>query len=362
MAQRTNEATWLDKYNRWQIKVQKEGERKSFYSNVVGTKGKIECERKADKWLEDNIVDENIRFEKAYNQFLEKVQIRSGTGNYKKHVSIGRNWLLPSLKHKKISSITQNDFQNCIDKAYAMGRSKKTLEHIRASVTAFLKFARISGYKVIRIEDDLLIHRNAPVGKRNIIDKDALKALFAFEPEPDAYHFIYAYQFFVVSGYRRGEVCGLMEKDFDGRNYVMQRSYNEYKEFTDGKTANAQRPGYASDTMMEILEKQRNLKKRCGIISPYLFPNKNNDVMNPKNLTTAWAAFRNEIGTNNTLHEMRHSFTSYLKGKVSDTVMKTVLGHSPKMDTFGIYGHLVEGELEGFANVIDDTFSEIINP
>ena len=53
---RKNEAVWLDKYNRWQIKVQSDGVRKTFYSSQKGRKGKIEAEAKADKFINGGIV------------------------------------------------------------------------------------------------------------------------------------------------------------------------------------------------------------------------------------------------------------------------------------------------------------------
>ena len=53
---RINTAIWLEKYQRWQIKVQKDGERKTFTCPVPGRKGQIECNGKADKWLMDGAI------------------------------------------------------------------------------------------------------------------------------------------------------------------------------------------------------------------------------------------------------------------------------------------------------------------
>ena len=44
---RTNEAAWSESGNRWRISVQRDGERKTFYSSKAGKKGKLEAERKA---------------------------------------------------------------------------------------------------------------------------------------------------------------------------------------------------------------------------------------------------------------------------------------------------------------------------
>ena len=56
---RKNEATWLEKYRRWQINVQLDGVRRSFTSSMPGSKGKIKAEKAADKWLEGAVIGEN---------------------------------------------------------------------------------------------------------------------------------------------------------------------------------------------------------------------------------------------------------------------------------------------------------------
>ena len=45
---RKNEAIWIEKSQRWQIKVQKDGVRRAFYSFTPSKRGKIEAEKKAD--------------------------------------------------------------------------------------------------------------------------------------------------------------------------------------------------------------------------------------------------------------------------------------------------------------------------
>ena len=47
MAKRTNTAVWLEKHERWQINVQKDGIRKTFTSSIPGRNGQREANRKA---------------------------------------------------------------------------------------------------------------------------------------------------------------------------------------------------------------------------------------------------------------------------------------------------------------------------
>ena len=55
MGRRTNTAVWLPNQNRWQIKVQKDGVRKTFTSAKPGRTGQREANRKADLWLDEGI-------------------------------------------------------------------------------------------------------------------------------------------------------------------------------------------------------------------------------------------------------------------------------------------------------------------
>ena len=78
---RTNEAVWLEKYNRWQIKVQKEGIRKTFTSYTNGKLGKREAENKADEWFMSDYINTSIRFGKAYEMFYEEKLLLTSVDN-----------------------------------------------------------------------------------------------------------------------------------------------------------------------------------------------------------------------------------------------------------------------------------------
>lgn len=55
MGKRVNTAVWLEKQQRWQIKVQKDGVRRTFTSSKPGRTGQREVNRKADAWLDEGI-------------------------------------------------------------------------------------------------------------------------------------------------------------------------------------------------------------------------------------------------------------------------------------------------------------------
>ena len=57
---------------------------------------------------------------------------------------------------------------------------------------------------------------------------------------------------------------------------------------------------------------------------------------------------------------MRHTFISIAKN-LSEGQIRPLVGHSKNMDTFGIYGHELRGELQPTAQQIDSLFSQILN-
>lgn len=363
---RTNEAQWVESRQRWQIKVQKEGERRTFVSSVVGKKGKIEAERKADKWLSSHTRQENMRFVRLWEDFLEEKQSTTGTSNYKKLDMMGRLWVLPRLKNKRISAITEQDYQNCINDAYKAGKSKKTCEGVRSSITSLYKYARKCRVPIVA-PFDLTIPRNAPVGQRTILQPDDIKVLFSedtimkYKKQVPSF-FIHAWRFLVVTGLRRGELCGLKHSDIKKGALTIRRSVNTYNEITTGKTSNAQRVMALSAHAQEILDAQAAMLKAQGVISPWVFPDEEGGMLDPNHLYKKWRTYRGQHSIQCSLHELRHTFVSIAKVDTPEALLRRVVGHSKSMDTLGVYGHAVDGELQRAANILDETFDRVLEP
>jgi integrase len=364
MAKRKNEAYWNESKQSWQINVQYDGERKSFYSSVEGKKGKIEAEKKADKWLESHTQNENIRFGRLWDEFLKEAKDTTGTANYNKHEQIGRIWLLPLLKNKKVMAITTQDFQECINAAYKKGLSKKTLQNTRGTITAFCKYAKKSRIPIER-SVDLMIPKDAPVKEKHILQPDDFKKLFTIDyinhfGKQEQSHYIYAWRLMALTGLRRGELCGLQNDDIkDGVLYV-RRAINKENEITNGKTKNAIRYMVLPDMAKELIAKQKKLLIKKGIISNWLFPDEYGQNTVPDRLYKRWLRYRNQHGIKCSLHELRHTLISVAKADIPEQLLKQVVGHSKSMDTFGIYGHKVDGELERVAKIFNNIFNTLL--
>lgn len=363
---RTAEAIWIESKSYWQVKVQKDGMRRAFTSPIKGRKGKHAAEAKADEWLEKGTQD--MRFPAAWELFLADQKERTGTANWRKHESYGRLYILPAIGNKRLSLITPVNWQTCIDSAAKNGLSRRSCVNIRASITAFIKYALRARWDIQRLEDgDLVIPKSAPPQKeKRVLQPEMIRLLFS-DPHIMYYgknrlaHYAYAWQFLIVTGLRRGELCGLKNKDINGNLLTIRRSINNDLEITAGKNDNARRTIELTQTALSVLKKQREMLKTLGILSPWVFPDKYGECSNPNHVYDQWRVWASQHDVELSLHEMRHTFVSINKADLPLELMKSVVGHSSSMDTYGIYGHEIEGERHRAAQIIDNVFTGILD-
>lgn len=101
------------------------------------------------------------------------------------------------------------------------------------------------------------------------------------------------------------------------------------------------------------------MQKQLGIISPWVFPDELGQRTDPRRMYGMWRTYKTQHGIKSTLHELRHTFVSAVKNDLSLPQLKAIVGHSDTMDTFGVYGHEMDGELRDTAQVVDQLFSRI---
>lgn len=363
--ERRAEAAWVESKEYWEIKVQKNGTRKSFRSSVKGRKGKHEAEAKADKWLATGTVE--MRFSEAWDSFLKWHKSHNGTSNYKKHESYGRLYIIPRLKLKRLSAIKANDWQSCIDAGANHGLSRRSCENIRASITAFLRYARKERWEFVRLEDgDLHIPNKAkPKKPKIILQPSDVQTLFS-DPYIIHYgkkkhaHWIFAWRMYVVSGMRRGELCGLRNEDVDDKYISIHRNINTENETTFGKNDNARRSFLITPSMRSVLNDQAEYLKQQGIVSEWVFPDEFGECSDPNKVYDRWCTYREQHGMLSSIHGLRHTFVSINKSDMPSELLKMVVGHSEDMDTTGVYGHEIEGDKERAANIMEDNFNRVL--
>ncbi len=272
--------------------------------------------------------------------------------------SIGRVWIVPHLGRKKAAELCDGDIQALLEKAAAMGRSKKTIQDINGMINRFLKWCRRNRKTAYR-PDDVHIPASARLKGKQVLQPSDLSTLLSvdttiYKGKRIKEEYIHAYRFQVLTGLRPGELRGLRVENIDGNRVLVQGSINVFYEETKGKNENAIRSFVMSDlAQAELAAQLREYPSESG----YIF-----DLPSPTAYRERWQKYCESNGmTITTPYELRHTFVSVAKMLPAGEV-KPLVGHSQSMDTFGIYGHALAGEDTETAQKINGLFQRILTP
>lgn len=353
MGKRTNTARWTGKM--WRIDVQHDGKRKSFYSSRPGRTGQREANAKADAWLDDGIAARAPRVADAGKLWLREVEQTTCTTNYRPTESRWRNWIAPAIGSRRVNRLTDQDLQEILNTAYAAGRSRKVLKLLAADLRAFCKYcrkARLSAY----VPEELKIPAGARYKGKTILQPSDLVKLFnvdttTYRGQTVEDEYINAYRFQVLTGLRPGEVIGLDWADIHGSMINVSRSVNVEGEQTRGKNENAVRSFQLSALACHVLDEQREATGGRGSVFR---------ITNEQHYYKRWRTYcaANSL-TPCSLYELRHTFVSVVKTLPAGEV-KTLVGHSADMDTFGIYAHTLTGDAAHTAQAVNGVFLQVL--
>lgn len=352
---RTNSAKWIESAHRWQINVQKDGVRKTFTSAKPGRTGQREANAKADAWLDKGLQTRKKTVDSAYEEFLERARKVTSMSNWRPMESRWRTWIEPRIGRRRLESLTVAHVQAILDDAKAAGRSRKLISNIMGDLNSFFKFARQAGYTTF-VPDGLAVPAGAPKPPKSILQPtDIVKlmnstdTMFRGKAVPD--ELVHVYRLAVLTGLRPGELLGLRWSDVQGNTVTVRGAINIYGERTRGKNDNAVRSFEMTALVSQEMDAQRELTGKFEYVVPRIRENY---------LLKRWRRFCAHNGiTPVTLYEMRHTFVSIAQ-QLPEGQVKALVGHSRSMDTFGVYGHHLDGQDTAIASNLDAAFGEIV--
>lgn len=353
---------WKPEAALWVYRPYADGKQLKFESSKPGPAGARECRRKFDIWRA-GMVSRDPRLADAWKLHLEDLETYFGAGSeaWSKSEMVGRLYILPRLKAKHVSEITDQDWQNCISKATPHQKNlqqlaKKSLSNIRHAIMTFAKFAKKNRWIQYKPED-LSIPRTAPTIGKQILQPEVLKAFLRDDSDE---WFLHAWQLMVVTGLRPGEVYGLQGVDVTGDLINIRRSINRHGIETSGKNNNAHRTIVQNALVARVLAAQSTQLKAAGIISKWIFPGEDGNALAPSTVSNHWQKYRTNFPVRITEYGLRHTFVSVVKTRLPESLLKQVVGHSESMDTIGVYGHRIDGEAEQAAQMIEEIFNQIV--
>lgn len=350
-------AVWMEKEKRWSLRCQVDGVQKRFTSSRPGIAGKKEVMKKYRAFMYGETY-ENLLFSEAWARFLEYIIDKNGkTESYINLEKYGRLYILPRLQKRMLNTCGLSDFQQCISKARRTSGgsaplSRRTLRNLKATIMQFVHFAVANGY-MEPLRGQLYIPAAAPSTERVILQPDDIARLFD-GPANDWY--INIFRFALVTGLRTGEVLGIQSGDIKNNVLTINRAINCRNQITEGKNQNARRRIYLNKIARRIINE--NQFRNGRLATPWIFCSKTGGPLSQSTLRNAWLKIAQERQLPGCPYSLRHTFISLLKNEMPEAMLKSIVGHSASMDTYGIYGHVVNGEMEAASRIIDINFEK----
>lgn len=296
-------------------------------------------------------------------KFLDERNGLTSFSDYDRTKQNLKNWILPYLGEIKVKDLCDGDVQHMLNTACRMGRKKKTIMGIKGSLSLFLKYCRRYKLTTYRF-DDVEIPRSAKTQGKTILTQRDIQKLFLsdktlYKSKEIVDPFIHYYRLMILTGCRPSELLGLQYGDVDLKNRCIhiKRAINIHGEITEGKNKNALRTVPLCDLAVRELEAQINqLKKATSVpLSNYLF------ATDEKIILAYWRRYlAYNAMTKITLYELRHTFVSIAKS-LPEGEIKSLVGHSQNMDTYGVYSHAFEGDFDRVSSDIQTCFNNILN-
>lgn len=343
--------------HRWRIQVRHDGRRFSFSSSIPGAKGRRECQKKYDAWYYGEATGEKT-VERVCSEYLEDLKARRGeqSASYYQCSQYIRLYIAPKCASKKMCKMTLRDWQSVINGALSESGeplSHKTLTNIRSIIMSVIKFG-YADYQCELPRGELYIPQGHAKHEKEILQADDVRRLM--EPSDLWYHSLFC--FLAITGMRPGEALGLKSSDVYKDHVVIRRAVNSRNIVTDGKNENARRVIPIGALAHGLLEKTIARNESYKLHTEWIFCSPDGSKGIQKSAYKHWLKLKEDRNLPGTPYCLRHTFISLMKNVMPEQMIKDIVGHAVSFDTFGTYGHILDGEDRRAAQIIDLTFSE----
>ena len=257
--------------------------------------------------------------------------------------------LLPAFGHLRMSSLTRNHVQRLIDDLVGRGLAPSTVRNTILPLRAICRRALLEG--VVTTNPTLHLCLPALRSSRDRVARpEEATALIQAVPERDRALWATA----IYAGLRRGELQALMWDDIDFERGIVhvRRSWDRVAGIIEPKS----RAGHRRVPLATVLRGYLLAHRRAHPFSRgYVFPSKTGQPFSPapnaERARRAWAA----AGLSPIqLHECRHTYASLMiAAGVSAKALSTYMGHSTITLTLDRYGHLLPGNEDHAAALLD---------
>ena len=315
-----------------------------------------------------------------FSHFKEKNLTRVGIAQESKIAlntvyKVFNNESITKASAEKIAKSVGLSFSKAFTKEIA-GRSvlsNRTIRHHHMLVSAVL--GKAVEWEIIKENKAKLIKPPKVTAKEiAYFDEAQVQALIhalSGAPEQEAVMI----KLFLLTGMRRGELCGLEWKDIDFENRTLTiRRASQYIAgqgvFTkEPKTASSKRSMPLSKTTAELLFNYRVWQdKKMKAAGPYwqetdrLFTQGDGTAIHPDTVTGWFHKFLKRTGLPEvTVHGLRHTFVTLLIAKGVDIVtVSSLAGHANASTTLNMYSHAVQERKASAIEAVGDLLGGVV--
>ena len=272
----------------------------------------------------------------------------------------------PFIGHKQLASLTTADIQKFYNKIKKEGRvhphpihghvlSDSMVRKIHMMLHEAMEVAVRERYIVRNPTDNTTIPKKTTTEKQVLDDSQLNRFLEAIQGEPYWHDFFYVE---VMTGLRRGEICGIKwsDIDFNEGTLCIKRSVSTKEgggvSIGETKTDAGVRTIIMPPSVATLL-----WKKRSDAINEWVFPHYTNpsDPLHPssayKKLKTLLKRLELPLLR---FHDLRHTFaTQATDGGVDPKTLAGILGHTDASFTLDTYTHVTSDMQRGASAIVN---------
>ena len=313
-----------------------------------------------DKWLDEH----------------KRGIIRPSTfASYKRYSD---SYIKPRLGHRKLTQITSREIQEMYNSLKHEGRintteemgtelANSTVRSIHMLLHEALDGAVREGLIPRNPTDGTTIPRLVKTEKTVLLESQIEKFMKTIEND-EVWHDLFFME--LMTGLRRGEICGLKWNDIDEKNRILHvRKTIRYakKQLIVGetKTNEGNRKIVLPASVMEML-----MKRKEKAISEWIFPKSLNPTM-PIDPASAYRRLKEILKEADLpdmrFHDLRHTFATHAAASgIDPRTLAGILGHTKPSFTLDAYTHVTTDMQKRAAgivgNFITDTFGKELKP
>ena len=288
-------------------------------------------------------------------------------------------YIKPQLGDKQISLLSQQDIQRMYRRLKTEGRihehpemghqlSDSMVRHIHTTLHAALKDA-VQAHVIPRNPTEGTTAPKPNYKPKRILTGEELDAFRAVVEQDEVWWDFFQTE--LMTGLRRGEICGLQWSDFDeegGALKVCRTLHSQRKgEYTVGetKTGKGMRTILLPKTVADILR-----RRKTDTISQWIFPDpvKPEDPVNPGSAYLHMKTLLRRAGLPSIrFHDLRHTFATHaLTSGVDAKTLSGILGHTNASFTLDTYTHVTSDMQKQACGIVggfmEDIFGKELKP